>query len=78
MKGMINELIYYVDPKDILDHLKEGAGLRVRIWGPRREYIQVAVCPRSEMPKAALPPELTQADKEPTAEPEVRREEDLG
>lgn len=45
----MNEIVRYIDPKDILDHLQEGKVLRVRIHGPYRQWIQVAVCPRDEM-----------------------------
>ena len=63
----MNEIVRYIDPKDILDHLQEGKVLRVRIHGPYRQWIQVAVCPRDEIHRAE-----PICRTEQTAEPDVR------
>jgi hypothetical protein len=55
---MWNELIYYVDPKHVMDHLEEGKILRVRVWGPKREYLQVAIADRPPPAQNVKKPEL--------------------
>ena len=40
---MVNALTYYIDPQSCLDALNSGRVLKVTVWGPKREYLQVAV-----------------------------------
>ena len=59
---MMNELTYYIDPQSCLDALNKGRLLKVLVWGPKREYLQVAVVDK--------PPSNVVNLRQPASEPE--------